>query len=158
MIESINLQNITNILNEFLNPFDCEAFPGTDFGYYTASNRIEYSFTVPDQHEKTFMNFVNKNFPRIDANPFLWSFLHELGHHETEDNFNEEQWNQYRHFIRNCNDDYTYYNLPIERAATEWAANYMITHEDEVRKLWYKLVPIILAFYKDMEVNVNNET
>lgn len=157
MIDSVNLKTITNILNDFLEPFDCVAEPGEDFCYHLSSNTINFAFVVVDKYEKTFMEFVEKLFPRINANPFLWSFLHELGHHETEDDFEDEEWSEYTEAVHGPEpiDDFTYYNLPIERAATKWAGNFMIEHENEVRELWYKLVPAIYAFYKEMEVDIN---
>ena len=152
------LNNITDILNNFLEPFECYAVPASDFAYYIASNRITYALAVSDKHEKTFMNFVHDLFPDIKADVFLWGFLHELGHHETEDDFEDDDWKFYYSKLRQKFDnDYDYYNLPIERAATEWAGRYMINHTKEIKSLWNKLVPAIKNFCKMMEVE-NDET
>lgn len=139
---------IAEILDSFLKPFDCISNFGEEFGFYTASNTVEFALTVKDKHESTFMEFVGKNFPDIHADIFLWSVLHELGHRETEDEFDDDEWEDYMRAIFNCDSDIEYYNLPIEYAATDWAANYMRTHTAEVATLWGKLQPAIINAYK----------
>lgn len=155
LLQLKSLQHITDILNDFLEPFDCTAAPDTDFAYYTASNTISYALTFADCHEKTFMNFVHNLFPLVHANIFLWSFFHELGHHETEDDFEDREWKKYRKDITKCTTDEEYYNLPIEYAATYWAGEYLTNHIDEVIDLWNKLIPVIKNFYSVMEVDCN---
>lgn len=147
-----SLITITNILNDFLKPFDCITVLDTDFAYYSASNLITYAFIIADKHEKTFTKFVNNLFPNVKANIFLWSFLHELGHHETEDDFEDEEWEEYREKAPKCSSDEEYYNLPIEYAATYWAGQYMTKHYNEIKKLWDNLIPAIKNFYYEMEV------
>ena len=147
------LQNITHLLNIFLEPFECTANLDTDFAYYSASNLITYTFVVADKHEKTFTDFTRTLFPQIEANIFLWSFLHELGHHETEDDFEDNEWEEYLNKIDFIKNDYEYYNLPIEYAATYWAGKYMINHKDEIKNLWDQLMPLIQSFYKEMEID-----
>lgn len=151
------LQKITNILNDFLAPFECVAEVGTDFSYYLASNTINYTLIVSEIHINTFTTFVNNLFPTIHADPFLWSVLHELGHHETEDDFEDDEWKEYDDIVSNWDSfnqkDEEYYNLPIEYAATSWAGNYMITHTKEVKELWNKIKPLIAQFYEEMEVD-----
>lgn len=145
------INEITGILNDFLKPFDCTAEFGKDFAYYSESNTITYSLLVLDSNEKTFSNFVKALFPEITADIFLWSFLHEIGHNMTKDVFDDEEWAKYRIDARTCSNDYQYYNLPIEKAATVWAGEYMLTHTEEVAILWNKLSSTIANFYKKME-------
>ena len=47
--------------------------------------------------------------------------------------------------------DEFYYNLPIERAATVWAGNFMKDNVAEVRRLWNNIQPIMQAIYKKGE-------
>ena len=139
---------IIKILDDFLKPFDCESFFGEQFSFYPASNTVEFTFTVKEIHDKTFMDFVTKHYPDVHADIFLWSFLHEVGHRETEDDFDDDDWEDYMRAIFNCEDDMEYYNLPVEYAATAWAGNYMRTHVEEISTLWSKLQPAIMNFYK----------
>ncbi len=150
MFANKELDKITNILNDFLAPFDCVAEPGTDFEYYTGSNTICFALTVSDKHETSFIKFAESLHP-IHADIFLWSFLHELGHNQTEDDFEDddtEYWDQ----VLRVKTDEEYYNIPQEYAATNWAGEYMEEHAEELGKLWNLLAPAIKAFYKTMEV------
>ena len=145
------IDEINNILNDFLKPFDCTAVFDKDFAYYSDLNTITYSLIVLDSCSKTFSCFTKALFPEINADIFLWSFLHELGHNMTEDDFDEDEWNQYRKDAVSCSNDYQYYNLPIEKAATAWAGEYMLTHTEEVAILWNKLSSTIAEFYEKLE-------
>ena len=111
--KNAQLNNITNILNDFLEPFDCTAKVDTDFAYYVKTNTSGYALIVASKHEKTFMHFAETLFPEIKADPFLWSILHELGHHETEDDFEDEEYEAYNKRLKFPISDEEYYHLPI---------------------------------------------
>ena len=85
-------KGITDVLNDFLKPFDCVAYLGTDFCYHTATNSISIALFVTEEADRSFNDFIKTEFPEIDASLFIWSFLHELGHHETEDDFEDEDY------------------------------------------------------------------
>ena len=143
---------ITNIINNFLVPFDCVAEPGVDFAYYPGSNTITYSLVVINNFAESFTHFAESLHP-VKADIFLWSLFHELGHHETEDDFDEEDDEEYWKQVKQCNKDAEkYYRLPQEYAATDWAGEYMETHEAEVAQFWNELAPAIQEVYKIMEV------
>lgn len=144
-------KTITNILNDFLKDFDCEAHLGTDFEYFGGNNLIFYALATPQQQVDAFMDFATSLFPNVKADVFLWSFFHELGHNQTEDDFTDEEWEEYTHTVKHLlpgKDDMTYFNLPQEYAATHWAGEYLTTHVEEVSALWNKLAPAIQNFYK----------
>ena len=146
---------ITNILNNFLEDFDCEANFGTDFEYWGGNNVIFYALATPQQQTDAFLDFAKNLFPHIKADPFIWSFFHELGHNQTEEDFTDEEWAEYTHTVKHLlpgKDDMTYFNLPQEYAATYWAGEYMSSHVEEVSALWNKLAPAIQNFYKTMGV------
>ena len=146
-----NIEILNNALNDFLQPFDCEATLGTDFEYFYPLSLIRYTLVVTDIQEDSFLNFCESLFPDIKADIFLWSFLHELGHHETLDDFDDMTHMVYHSIINSdirLSDEY-YYNLPIEKAATEWAGNYILTHAKDVYKLWQKIQPIIRQIYQE---------
>lgn len=145
---------ITKILNDFLAPFDCEARLGTDFAYYTDDNSITYSLVVSDENGKAFQKYVEKLFPDIHADLFLWSTLHELGHHETEDDFEDDEWEDYMTLTLLDISNEVYFELDIERAATVWAGEYIQSHAEEVAELWNKLQPAIKNFYTSINITI----
>ncbi len=138
---------ITKVLNDFLAPFECEAKLGTDFAYYTDDSSITYSLFVPDESGKAFQKYVEKLFPDIHADLFLWSFLHELGHHETEDEFEDDEWEDYMRLTSMEISNEVYFDLDIEYAATVWAGEYIQSHIEEVTKLGEDLVAAMKTFF-----------
>ena len=99
----------------------------------------------------SFLNFVEKLFPEIKADIFLWSFLHEVGHHETIDDFDDLEHQVYHHIVQRVeiSDEY-YYNLPIEKAATEWAGEFMKNNVSEVQRLWNNIQPVLKRLYTEI--------
>lgn len=146
------LSRITNILNEYLEKFDCNAEPDSNFAYISDTNSIHYALAVAEEHEKSFMEFLHKLFPEVNADIFLWSLFHEIGHNETEDDFTDEEEEEYREKACSNISNEEYYNLPMEYAASYWAGTYMKEHPKEVKNLWKKLQPAIKDFYEKMEI------
>ena len=143
---------ITNILNEFLAPFECEAKLGTDFAYFTDDSSITYSLLVPEKDGVEFVKFAEGLFPDVKADIFLWSILHELGHHETEDDFEDDEWEDYMRLTSMNISSEVYFELDIEYAATVWAGEYIQSHMEEIAELWNKLQPAIKKFYSELNV------
>lgn len=146
------------LLEEYLQDFlkkydvDCDLLLGNDFAYLPVSNTIAYSLLVSDSSSKSFLSFTKELFPEINADIFLWSFFHEVGHYETTDEFDDKEYEEYYFFINQEGlDDNFYYNLPIERAATIWAGEFMKNNAAEVKELWNNIQPIIQMAYKKGE-------
>lgn len=152
---------INNIINEFLEPFELTAELGTDFAYSFLEDKINYALVIGDTSSKLFMENAEARFPDVYADVFLWSLLHEVGHSETFDDLDDGveelcmeikrelnehlDWsNEHRHMI--------YFNCPDEKAATDWAGEYMMSHKDEITTFWNKLQPAIKKFYELNEV------
>lgn len=85
---------------------------------------------------------------------FLFSLLHEIGHHMTIKNMTEEDLD-YETFCRNvlsCADgtpeeiNEAYFNLPAEILATEWALAYMVNHPTWCKKAYGKIFKAIRHF------------
>lgn len=142
---------ITKIINEFLEPFECEAKVGLDFAFYSESNTITYSLVLVDRFAQSFENYCKSLFPDVQANIFIWSLLHEVGHRETEDDFDDEEWEEYMEVIGSELSEQEYYSLPIEHAATVWAGEYIQSHEKEITRLWEDLAAALKKFYSAIE-------
>lgn len=85
---------------------------------------------------------------------FLFSLLHEVGHHMTIKDMTEEDLD-YETFCRNvlsCADgtpeeiNEAYYNLPAEILATEWALTYMVNNPTWCKKAYGKMFKAIRHF------------
>lgn len=152
------LDYYVNTLNEYLQEFldrneiECDVELGTDFAYLHSKSKIIYSILVIDTHADSFLSFAEKLFPEIKADIFLWSFLHEVGHYETTDDFDDVEYEEYYRCIKQDNlDSDIYYNLPIEKAATIWAGEFMKKNIEEVQRLWNNIQSIIQAIYEKGE-------
>ena len=156
------IDTINNILNKFLQECgydDIRVKEDTDFCYYPTSQIIGYSFLCSKQSNDLFLEFIQGLNPLVTFDIFLWSFLHELGHHETYDDLEDEEImysydmkalinaayvNDKEHIAMLSKD---YFNLPDEYAATMWAVNFANKNIDKLWALWQKLQPAIMNFY-----------
>lgn len=150
--------NITKVINKFLEPFELKSAAGTDFAYYYTDNIVEYTLVVSARMDRMFREFAETLGLIHKVDVFLLSLLHEVGHHETYDELDDADIT-YSADIKatlttNDCDVETYFNLPDEYAATEWAVNYINTHTAEVASLWQELQPAILQFYIDNNIEV----
>lgn len=147
------IDKIEQVLNAFLEPFECSVKLDTDFCYLYEDSVIGYALVTSEKNNNAFLANAKKLFPTITADIFLWSFLHELGHHETIEEITDKE-TEISMYVKNHLDDYPeaernniYFNLPDENAATTWAGEYMLDHTAEVAKLWKTLQPLLKNFY-----------
>ena len=149
MQKIVGMDKLTNVLDKFLEEFECTSIVDTDFYCLIASNVIAVSLVVSEKHSSTFMSRVNRLYPDIHADEFLWSFLHEVGHIETIDTLDDDEL--YFSETQKKNENITnevYYELPDEFAATEWAANYMRKNTEKVAKFWSEVQSVIMNIYQ----------
>jgi hypothetical protein len=161
-MELQGVTEINNILNDFLKPFDCTVFLDTDFAYYYEDNTISYTLAVPSETATWYMEFIHNLCPELKVDFFLAALVHELGHEELLTDMDDAVYDYCQKQKENLKLSYDgdnkkinmkYFALPDELAATTWGINYMLSHKEEVSKLWEKLQPAILNFYKLNNVN-----
>ena len=143
------MDKLTNVLDKFLEEFECTSIVDTNFYCLTVSNVIAVSLVVSEKNSSSFMSRVNRLYPDIHADEFLWSFLHEVGHIETINTLDDDEL--YFSKTQKKNENITnevYYELPDEFAATEWAANYMRENTEKVAKFWNEVQSVIMDIYK----------
>lgn len=163
MSKLLGVENINKILNTFLEPFDATAELGSEFCYLYITSTIYYTVVMTENQDKIFNEFFKKNCPEFSLPPFIWGFLHELGHHETMDDLTEdeteisraekEKINKELAEVKEYNEIYweeckKYCYLPDEYAASMWAIDYAKDNYNEVMDLTIKLFHAIDMFYK----------
>jgi hypothetical protein len=147
------ITEIRNILDNWLkdNGFDLTTRFEQDFAYYHNENVIAFGLLTTERNEECFANFIDDIGGYNDLG-FLNSFFHELGHHETYDDISDRDY-EYGRMVKayladkeelDDYDLYTYFNLPIERAATEWGVAYINDHTPEVLELGRKIRDIVV--------------
>lgn len=152
------LKEIDSIVNEFTNKFGCKAFLDDEFYYYSIVEAIGYflDFGRPSVANRDFMESVKRQKPKVKLNIFVWCVLHELGHHATEDNFDDEEQDcidKKRARINRTKARRPYYNLPDELAATTWAVEYANTHREEVLEFEDRIFQAVKNLKEFLEVN-----
>ena len=131
-----------------------------DFAYFYYKKIVSYSIQE-DITNKWYMDFVEKTFKYKPINCFVFSFLHEIGHHFTMDDidceidaFCQEEKARIDEEIKNANVyqrrglSMKYYALPDEYIATKWAVEYEKNHREEVKKIWKNIELILYMYYK----------
>ena len=149
MQKIVGMDKLTNVLDKFLEEFECTSIVDTNFYCLITSKVIAVSLVVTEKNSSSFMSRVNRLYPDIHADEFLWSFLHEVGHIKTIDALDDDEL--YFSKTQKKNENITneaYYELPDEFAATEWAANYMRKNTEKVAKFWNEVQSVIMNIYQ----------
>ncbi len=105
--------------------------------------------TYDKRTDKYFMDFVKKIRPECDVPIFFLSLLHEVGHIMTYDIEDEENKDIIYGLLKIQFDeskkddaalqqyDEMYFNIPLERNATEWGINFAMNNPKLIKKyMW----------------------
>lgn len=134
----------TYILDDFVKEFDEEyvVVMGSDFQADNIEETIYYAIAMMDEGAKSFRANFEKRFPVAkDFDIFTLSFLHELGHLETEWDMVDDT--KERNKIKGEKDSEKYYALHNERIATDWAGEYLNDHYFTAKALEEKVLTAI---------------
>lgn len=160
------LKKLNKIINEFTKEnFGVKAKLGSEFLAYPQIQTINYAIASSTEDINFFITDAIAKYPHIQADPFLWLLLHEIGHCQTDAIFTEEEseyFNNRKEELEYIQDDQLrndyYHCLPDEFLATRWAANYMINHQKKLTKFWKnKLQPALIDFYTKNSVDIKGE-
>ena len=151
------LDKLQVIVNDFVAQFDLTAQLGTDFGYYWYDEVVEYAVIVNKRFDTLFTKFLTERYPDVTAPLFIWSLLHEIGHAETFDFFDEGAYAVFYEFKRSLDanndaDVMEYYNCPDELCATNWAYLYIRDNAPKIKALWNEILPLL----KELETYVED--
>ena len=165
-MELKGLDRLERVVNEYLDLFDCQGRMELDFAYYYESETVAWSIFMADTSDRCFNRFVNERYPHIEADIFLWSLLHEVGHHCThhlisnrdyeisevlkevaEERLASGEIDEYQCYVY-------YFTAPEELEATSWAADYMLHNAEEVAAFWQRFCEAYDNFLR--ENNVEN--
>jgi hypothetical protein len=148
----VGKKELEKCITDFVAPFGLTAVLDTDFAYYYANDTVTFSIFYFGAYED-FLLDAESRFPQVNGvSPFIWSLLHEIGHHETWDELTEEEIDESMQIKESIDvDDHasrmTYYTCPDEYAATDWAGHYIETHREKVEEFWYKVLLALKKFY-----------
>jgi len=134
------------ILNDFIKTINKNYRVFKDKREFTSDweeGKVWVCFTPNEEDDKLFMDYI-KNKYKIEIDTFLMSFLHEIGHLETETGllsdtraielftlellFDNSEITKEEYFKR-------YFEIKCETLATEWGVNYYLTHQEQCQVL-----------------------
>ena len=121
---------VTALLNDFVQMFDEEYSVALqpDFEANLDTEVIGYAIAVPKTATEAFVADFVERFPSCKCfDSFTLSFMHELGHLETECDIVDDT--EERNAIT---DNKTYLDLYTARIAPDWAGEYLTEHKDEM--------------------------
>jgi len=141
-------------LTDFAENFGIESVNlGEDFCYSPASETITYTIYWQDNDDE-FISLVDEKY-NADIHDwfFIFSLLHEIGHHETWDELTQEDLDNDL-LLRNAiaffdNQGLAYINLKAEHLATSWALDFIENNSEEVWKFQSECWEIIQKIYEE---------
>ena len=154
------------VINDFLNgwferhDFDIVARMDTDFSIDLGDNTLYYAPFYAEDTEKIYREEILKDFPEFSSCDIsiniLIALFHEVGHYETENEWTDKEWEAFHKWrMREDITEREYFRYPIEWRATEWACEYILSHTEEMYKLWQDL-GILFSWYYEIN-NVEDE-
>lgn len=139
-------KNITNFVRQFGIK---RAFNAKEFAYYYGGGYL--SFTCQRYSDDiNLIKHIENTYDVEDLEPwfFIFSILHEVGHHMTLDSLTEEDLINEKLLRQIVTDDNAYFNLPAEDLANRWAINYLINNTEKCWKFQRKCFTILKHLYK----------
>lgn len=144
-IDKLN-EYFTNWLHN--HDFEIDAEMSNEFSIELGSNILHYTPYYDEENAEVYLDEVRKDFPQLaNYDDALLSFFHEIGHAETECEWDDKDWKEYDRFVEECHNNREYFRHPIEWRATEWGCEYILEHTDEITTFWKNAIDIIHWFY-----------
>jgi hypothetical protein len=137
---------VTALLNDFVQMFD-EEYSVEVAHKFCADNIQEvvyYTVAMPKGPVDEFVTDFVSRFPACaEFSEFMLSFMHELGHLETE-------WDMVDDVAeRNAiTDNKTYFQLYNERIATDWAGEYLTENKSEMLMIDHQILKMLHEIWK----------
>jgi hypothetical protein len=137
-----------------------------EYSYVFADETVTFKLTEGTIEDDLFDEFVRDRFGYNIPSSFVFSLLHEVGHHKANDNIiddvysfclaEKERIEKEMEFAETIEEvkklEFQYFNLPDEIMATQWAVKYSVQHPQEIEKMWVECEKALHKFYRKNEV------
>lgn len=156
------------VVNDYIQSWFNEHLPGcdfaydNDFGYYQDEKLITWGIFMTERADATFKDFFENDLNSPVHSVFLYSILHEYGHYVTMSEFDDMEMAYYRDNVAMLREtgigreDFSYYqeyyNLPVERAASEWAVTYMKENDFECELFEEEALRLLNKAYQSEDI------
>ena len=163
------IRKLNNAVSAILAPFGISKarYNDTDgYMYYPTSHKVDFKIIEDYIGDEYFIDFLKDTFDYAVPNSFIISLLHEVGHHYTLPNLDEETINfcvdekeRICEALGNTDDPqeikaifYQYFMLPDEIEATTWAVDYAESHPRKIKMMWAKVRETIFEFCENNDI------
>ena len=145
---------LTRLVEKFIGK-DCEVVMSDYFCYHPTEEIIAITLFEDNTANAEWKQYLKEtfDFDLTRENLFAMSILHELGHHYTVDYFENDEWIEQA--TEKALGDLTgsarqqaYFNLPIEKVATEFAVKVYNANERDMRAWNHRLNCAVRHFEK----------
>jgi hypothetical protein len=154
-------KKLNKVVTAQLENFGIEKAKLSDTYSYCYPNVITYKLTEAMEDE-IFNQFVFERFGYNVKNTFIFSLLHEVGHHKANDNivddiydFCQQEKERIEEAIQTIDNydeikklEYQYFTLPDEIMATQWAVNFARNNALECDVMWENIKTALFKFYE----------
>ena len=157
-------KTLNKVITQALEPFGITSAKLSDeYCYYFEEESIDYTLEIKE-NDYFFNDFVEEYFGYKITNIFIFSLLHEIGHHLNNDciegslyEYCQREKERLDESIVNTDEEYRqknyeYFLLPDEMLATSWAVDYAKSHPKQLSIMWDKIEEGIHNFYKANKV------
>ena len=159
----LNEDLLVEMVDSFLEPFGCDSDFDSDFFFDPEEDRVYFSIIVSERSDRLFKEYIKKEFHFNVTNIFMISLLHEVGHFFTLRNFSKKKIkaaHEEKNIIAealemdNSNDEIysLYFDLDIEKAATEWAVKYYTANQKRCDDFYKAFLITLQEEYKRLGV------
>ena len=154
-------RKLNKAISAVLAPFGIAGAKLSDeYSYHYDTEKIYYKVTENAIEDIWFLEFIEERFGYKPKYPFVMSLLHEVGHHEANDeiegallDFCLMEKQRIAEEMETADDEeskkleWQYFNLPDEIMATAWAVNFSKNNPDMVEQMWTKMRKAFYKFY-----------
>lgn len=153
---------LVSLVDEFLEPFGCTAEFSNDFSYCPEDNEITFTILYSERADRLFREYIKSHFSFEVPNLFMMSLLHEVGHAMTLFTFSKTEMENAHHAkeliendLKEEDTDETfskYFDLDIEKVATEWAVNYYRSNSEKIEDFYLKFEKTLHQAFTELEL------
>lgn len=155
----LELKRLERIANKLTKQVGITAKIGNDFQALPNKNTIFFALLENELDANLFYSDILQNFPKIvdyDIEPFVFSFLHEIGHCVTKTAETTEDL-ELRDNLKDMQDRTTanklYFQLPAEKSATTWGIAYAMIYYDDILKWQRQMLNAYKKFFKKFQIS-----
>lgn len=142
-----------------------KAICSTDYEYQFDTHDVYFQLNADCIEDIWFAKFVEQEFKFHVEHDFVMALLHEVGHHKTYFDLEDEvidfcidEKDRIAKAMTTANAkeserlEFEYFNLTDEYVATAWAVEYAKEHPKHIERMWRNLCKAFNTFYKKNKI------